>query len=171
MSRDFARPMRFPVQLLVTVCRIGAGLAFAVLLIAVLIQVTGRTVGSSPVWTEELTRFALLYLTAFGVGLSLKSGDLVNVDVVCEALPGNWPWRLRLVSAVATAGLCAVLVLPAWKYVSIGRLQTSPAMGLRMDAVHLSILVLLVLLMAFAALRAISMLLGSDTGLPERTGS
>ena len=91
------------------------------------------------------------------------------MDVVCEALPGNWPWRLRLVSAVATAALCAVLLLPAWKYVSIGRLQTSPAMGLRMDAVHLSILALLVLLMAFAALRAVSMLLGSDSGLPERS--
>lgn len=161
--------MRHAVRLLVIFCRIGVGLSFAVLLAAVLIQVVGRTIGSSPVWTEELTRFALLYLTAFGVGLSFRSGDLVNVDVICEALPGNWPWRLRLVSAVATAGLCAVLILPAWKYFSIGRLQTSPAMGLRMDAVHMSILGLLVLLMTFAALRAISMLIGSESGLPTRS--
>lgn len=161
--------MRHAVALLIAFCRIGVGLSFAVLLAAVLIQVVGRTIGSSPVWTEELTRFALLYLTAFGVGLSFRSGDLVNVDVICEALPGNWPWRLRLVSAVATAGLCAVLILPAWKYFSIGRLQTSPAMGLRMDAVHMSILGLLVLLMIFAVLRAISMLIGSESGLPTRS--
>ena len=107
--------MHHAVRLLIAFCRIGVGLSFAVLLAAVLIQVVGRTVGSSPVWTEELTRFALLYLTAFGVGLSFRSGDLVNVDVVCESLPGNWPWRLRLISAALTAGLCAVLILPAWK--------------------------------------------------------
>ncbi len=160
--------MRHAVRLLIVFCRIGVGLSFVVLLVAVLIQVAGRTIGSSPVWTEELTRFALLYLTAFGVGLSFRCGDLVNVDVVCEALPGKWPWRLRLLSAVATAGLCAVLILPAWKYYAIGRLQTSPAMGLRMDWVHMSILGLLVLLMVFAALRALSMLLDSDSGLPVR---
>ena len=85
--------MRHAVRLLIAFCRVGVGLSFVVLLAAVLIQVAGRTLGSSPVWTEELTRFALLYLTAFGVGLSFRSGDLVNVDVVCESLPGNWPWR------------------------------------------------------------------------------
>lgn len=160
--------MRHAVRLLIMFCRIGVGLSFVVLLAAVLIQVTGRTVGSSPVWTEELTRFALLYMTAFGVGLSFRCGDLVNVDVVSETLPGRWPWRLRLVSALATAGLCAVLILPAWKYFSIGRLQTSPAMGLRMDWVHLSVLALLALLMVFAILRALAMLLGSDDGQPVR---
>ena len=72
-----------------------------------LIQVLGRSFfHSSPVWTEELTRFALLYLAAFGAGLSYRTGDLVNVDMICEALPGRWPWLLRLVSAAATAALC-----------------------------------------------------------------
>jgi TRAP-type transport system small permease protein len=71
--------------------RAMTGIAFAVLMASVLIQVVGRLIGNSPVWTEELTRFALLFLAAFGAGLSLKTGDLVNVDLVCEALPGRWP--------------------------------------------------------------------------------
>ena len=68
---------------LVALTRFGVGLSFAVLIISVLIQVIGRATGNSPVWTEELTRYALLYLAAFGAGLSLRTGDLVNVDVIC----------------------------------------------------------------------------------------
>lgn len=152
------------------VCRIGLGLAFCVLIGTVLYQVVGRTIGASSVWTEELTRYALLYVAAFGVGLSLVSGDLVNVDVVCEFLPGKWPRRLRAFSAAVTALLCLLLIGPAWKYTSIGSLQTSPALGLRMDFVHASVLILLVLLLIFSALRLISMLWDGASGLPNKFG-
>ena len=146
--------------------RIAVGIAFAVLCTSVLIQVLGRSFAASPVWTEELTRFALLYLAAFGAGLSYRSGDLVNVDLVCEALPGRWPWVLRLVSAIATALLCLLLVPAAWRYTSIGAMQTSPALAWRMDFIHATVLVLLVSLFVFAALRAVRMLAGKSDGKP-----
>lgn len=155
--------------LFVKICRIGIGLAFAVLIAAVLVQVVGRVFQTSPLWTEELTRYALLYVAAFGAGLSLHTGDLVNVDVLCESLKGKWPRRLRLVSAILVAGLCAALLLPAWKYVSIGAFQTSPALGVRMDLIHLSVFILLVCLFAFAAHRAVAMILGRHNGLPTRS--
>jgi len=149
------------------VARAAVGIAFFVLCVAVLIQVLGRSVfHSSPVWTEELTRFALLYLAAFGVGLSYRSGDLVNVDLICESLPGRLPWLLRLVAAVATAVLCAVLLWPAWHYTSIGAMQTSPALTWRMDFSHASVLILLASLLLFAALRVYRMLKGDSDGRP-----
>lgn len=147
--------------------RLLTGLAFAVLIVAVLWQVIGRITGDSAVWTEELTRFALLFLVAFGTGLSLRTGDLVNVDLVCEALPGRLPWLLRLVSAILTAGLCLILIPGAWKYTAIGAMQTSPALGWRMDYIHASVLVLLVSLALFAALRAVAMIAGASDGRPE----
>ena len=46
---------------IVAICRFGTGLAFAVLIAAVMTQVLGRSVfASSPPWTEELTRYAML---------------------------------------------------------------------------------------------------------------
>ena len=54
---------------IIALCRIGTGAAFGILIGTVLIQVVSRTfLTSSPVWTEELTRHALLFLAAFGVG-------------------------------------------------------------------------------------------------------
>lgn len=150
------------------ICMVGAGLSFALLIGVVLIQVVGRTAGASPVWTEELTRFALLYLTAFGVGLSFRTGDLVNVDVICENLRAPMPWILRLVSAALTGGLALILIPYAWKYTAIGKMQTSPALGLRMDFVHFTVTLLLVLLFVFAALRVVNMLAGRTDGLPVK---
>ncbi len=148
-------------------CRIGVGISFLVLIVTVLTQVLGRTFGSSPIWTEELTRFAMLYMVAFGAGLSLRSGDLVNVDVVCEAVSGRWPWRLRLLSAAITTALCGYLLAPAWKYVSIGAMQTSPAMTLRMDFVHFSVFGLLATLFVFSTFRIYRMAFSGEDGRPD----
>lgn len=156
------------IDLITTLARICVGVSFTVLLLAVLVQVIGRAIGGAPVWTEELTRFALLFTIAFGVGLALRSGDLVNVDVICEKLPGRAPWVLRLVSAGATAALALYLLPHAWRYVSIGRMQTSPALGLRMDVAHLTVFLLLAFLALFAALRVVGMLSGTDDGRPHK---
>jgi TRAP-type C4-dicarboxylate transport system permease small subunit len=145
---------------MIRLAEILVGLAFLVLIISVTIQVVGRSaLFDSPVWTEELTRFALLYLTAFGVGLSYLRGDLVNVDVVCESLPGRIPWFLRLVSAVIIIVLSVALMWPAWKFTEIGAFQTSPALGWRMDYIHGSMLVLLGILVLFSLIRVCSLVM------------
>lgn len=156
------------IHYIVLVARVGTGISFAVLIASVLIQVVGRTLGASPVWTEELTRFALLFTVAFGAGLSFRTGDLVNVDVVCESLPGRAPWVLRLVAAAATLGLAAYLLPHAWRFMSIGRMQTSPALGLRMDIAHSTIVLMLALLALFGLLRIFGMLSGAEDGKPVK---
>ena len=156
------------IQIVVVLVRIGAGLAFAVLMAAVLLQVVGRLSDSSPVWTEELTRYALLYMIAFGAGLAFRTGDLVNVDAISETLPGYLPWALRLLAAIATGGLAIFLLPHAWKYVAIGKMQTAPAMGVRMDFVHLTVWLMLAGLALFAVLRVIGMLVGTDDGTPDK---
>ncbi len=152
---------------LIAICRFGTGLGFLVLIAAVLTQVVGRSIlNSSAPWTEELTRYAMLWTIAFGVGLSFRSGDLVNVDILSEALPGRWPWLLRLTSAIFTAVLCAALVWPAWRYAAIGGMQTSPVLKIGMNYIFASIFALLVLLLIFALIRVAAMLTGASDGRP-----
>ena len=146
--------------------RAAVGIAFLILIASVLIQVVGRLSGSSPVWTEELTRFALLYLAAIGAGLSLRSGELVNVDVVSEAMPERVSWVLRLISAALVALLGLYLLPMAWRFTMIGNFQTSPALGLQMSFVHVTVFLMLALLAFFAVLRVIGMLAGTDDGRP-----
>lgn len=166
-------PLRLPATLIriaVLIARACAGVAFVILMAAVLFQVVGRLGGSSPVWTEELTRYALLYMVACGAGLAFRTGDLVNVDVISEALPGRLPRLLRLLSAIATGGLAFYLLPHAWRYVAIGKMQTAPALGIRMDYVHFTVWLMLAGLALFAALRVVGMLAGRDDGRPDRPG-
>jgi TRAP-type transport system small permease protein len=146
-------------------CRVALGTVFAVLIATVAIQVFTRTFSaSSPIWTEELSRFALLYMAALGVGLSYRSGDLVNVDILQEAVSERKAWWMRFVSAIATAGLALLMIAPAWRFTTIGAMQTSPSLRLSMDLVHASVLVLAITLFAFALLRVVGMVAGIDDG-------
>ncbi|PTV97400.1 TRAP-type C4-dicarboxylate transport system permease small subunit [Rhodobacter aestuarii] len=150
------------------VARIATGLAFLVIIIAVVIQLLGRSgVIDSVIWSEELTRFALLWLVAFGAGLGLRSGALVNVDIFCEALPEPWPWRLRLFSAALTAVFAFSLLPSAAFFMRIGARQTAPALGIHMNWIHASALVTLAVLGTVATLRVIGMLAGTEKGRPD----
>ena len=144
----------------------GLFISFALLLGSVMIQVVGRISGSSPVWTEELTRYALLFTIAFGSGLAFRTGDLVNVDIVMEAVPSPIAKLMRLFAAAATAAMSIYLLPHAWKYVSIGKMQTSPALGVRMDFIHLTIWLTLLWLGIFATLRVLDILILKSSGKP-----
>ncbi|MFS2327745.1 TRAP transporter small permease [Brucella sp. H1_1004] len=149
------------------VCRLLILATFLVLMGSVLLQVYARTfLSTAPVWTEELTRFCLLYIGALGAGLALRSGDMVNVDLLCESLPGRIPWLLRLVSAILTVVFAVVLLPAAWDYTTIGSRQTAPSLGWRMDFIHASQLILFVALTIWALMRIIEMLTGRHDGRP-----
>lgn len=139
--------------------------AFVILSASVLLQVFARTfLPTAPVWTEELTRFCLIYIGALGAGLALRSGDMVNVDLLCESLPGRAPWLLRLLSAVLTVMFAGGLLAAAWQYTRIGVRQTAPSLGWRMDFLHGAMLVLFVALGLWALMRVFEMLTGRHDG-------
>lgn len=155
-------------RLLALVCRTAVGVAFFALIVVVMTQITTRTLGlASPIWTEELSRYLLLYMVAFGVGLSLMTGELVNVDLLQETVPERAAWTMRLLAAAATAILGGVMIWPAWRFTRIGAFQQSPSLRWPMDIIHASVLVLSVLLCLFALLRVITMLAGIDDGRPH----
>lgn len=155
-------------RLLTIFCKTIVGLSFFALIVVVMIQIVTRTFGlPSPVWTEELSRYLLLYMTAFGIGLSLVTGELVNVDILQEAVSEHVAWWMRLFAAAFTAVLCAVMILPAWKFTAIGSFQRSPSLRWTMDYIHASVLFLAIFLCFFAAFRVIGMLAGTDDGRPQ----
>ncbi|MBI1621685.1 TRAP transporter small permease [Aquamicrobium zhengzhouense] len=149
--------------------RTALGLIFLALIAVVSLQIFTRTFGLySPVWTEELSRYLLLYMTAFGIGLSFVTGELVNVDMLQEAVPARVAWWMRLFAAVATAGMCIAMIYPSWLFTSIGAFQRSPSLRWTMDYLHASMLILSVLLLIFAVARVVGMLVGIDDGHPQR---
>ena len=83
--------------------------------------------------------------------------------------PGSKPARMVGKHDENLQELVPEALLPhAWRYVSIGKMQTSPALGIRMDYVHFTVWLMLVGLAVFAVLRVIGMLSGTEDGKPHR---
>lgn len=163
--------MRLLVRLLVVISRSVVLAAFAVIIAAVLVQIVSRTfLPRSPVWTEELTRFALLYLAAAGAGLALRSGDLVNVDLFVGGLPARARTIAMIFSGLATMVLAAAMFLPSLQFTSIGGLQTSPALGWSMSALHFTTTLAAGSLFVFAFARVLDLLMTPAAEVPQGAG-
>ncbi len=149
--------MRFLSSIFTGLTRLATGLSFGLLAAAVLIQVFTRTfLPQSPVWTEELSRFALMFLVAFGVGLAIRSGDLVNVDLFLNVMPATVRRILETIAYTLTAALGMVIFMPALDFMAIGEMQTSPALGWRMDAIFLAMPLAAAMLAVFGVEKAIT---------------
>jgi len=163
--------LRLLVRLLVVISRGVVLAASAVIVAAVLAQIVSRTfLPRSPVWTEELTRFALLYLAAAGSGLALRSGDLVNVDLFIGGLPAQARKVAMIFSGLATMVLAAAMFLPSLQFTSIGGLQTSPALGWSMSALHFTTTLAAGSLFVFAFARVLELLMTSAGEVPPGAG-
>ena len=137
-----ARWMQDVFNLIHLVLKLLIFISFVTLLSAVCLQVFSRLfLPRPPVWTEELSRFCLLYLTAFGAGLALRSGELANVDLFGPLL-GDLPRRLADAFVAVVVFLFALaLIRPSLDFVAIGQFQRSPALLWNMYWIHLAVLI------------------------------
>lgn len=84
--------------------------AFVILLslmtIVVFIQVICRYIlHASLPWSEELSRYCMIYTVFIGVGAGLKAGTHTGVDALVMILPGRVKWTVVLIEKI----LCLIL--------------------------------------------------------------
>lgn len=84
--RRFLRTIADPVSSL------GAWIAtvsIGVMVVAAFLQVVSRYVLNSPIgWTEELSRFAAVWMTFIGASVALRQGELVALEFLTSRLTG-----------------------------------------------------------------------------------
>ena len=108
------------------------GLLLGIVAAAVLGQVLVRFVltafglNVSAPWTEELARYALIWMVFLGAGVGCRKAQLIALEVVTQALPGRWGQALRYLSLAACLGFFALLIQVGLPFVELGRTETSP---------------------------------------------
>lgn len=125
---------------------------FLGLIAAVLLQVFARyALASTPVWTEELARFLLIYMVAFACGLAAHHRELVNVDLLINLLPSRLRrlWLL-LLDAVVIA-FAVVFFVNAIDYVEFSAMQNATTLPIPMSWITISVLIIAVNLVLFTA--------------------
>lgn len=132
----------------------GIFLVFAFMIAAVVIQVFGRTfMAQPPLWTEEASRVTLLYIVGLGVGASVLTGDLVNVDLALVLMPKPMRRICDLISAALVSLFGFFMVPGAWEFTVSGTMQTSPTLETPMQYIFGSMLFFAVLLGTFGLVK------------------
>ncbi len=110
------------------------GLLLAVMTCAVFGQVMVRfvltTVGIniSAAWTEELARYALIWIVFLGAAIGCRRRQLISLEFVVRALPslpGQGVVHLGLLLCIGFFGL---LVSVGFAFMELGEVETSPVM-------------------------------------------
>lgn len=150
--------------------KVAIFVVFSLMIVAVVVQVFARTfLAQPPLWTEEASRVALLYIVAFGAGASVLTGDLVNVDLALMVMPKGVRRFCELLSAVLVSCFGFFLVPGAWEFTQSGAMQTSPTLETPMQYIFASMLVFSVLLGIFGLVKVVQLVTGShDTELPAQ---
>ena len=143
---------------------------FTLMIVAVVVQVFARTFMSQPpIWTEEASRVALLYIVGLGVGASVLTGDLVNVDLALMLMNKSARRFCELASAALVSLFGFLLVPGAWEFTVSGAMQTSPILETPMQYIFASMLFFAVLLGLFGLVRFIKILFASaEAELPPQ---
>ncbi|MCM2973272.1 TRAP transporter small permease [Larsenimonas suaedae] len=136
----------------------------------VILQIVARVaLPSSPVWTEELSRYLFIHMIAVSSGLVLRQHRHVGVELFQHTLGFRAQMALRGVTSLVLAVFSAVVLPYAWTYAQIGAFQTSPTLGIPMIYIFSATAILFGLSAVYGALGVIEAGVAFVRGSKEHT--
>lgn len=111
----------------------------AVMSVVVFAQVLFRLIHASIPWSEELSKYLLIWSTFLGSALGVRKGSLIGLEFLSNLLPEKGKKVLETLIHVMVAALLILLI--AVGFWASGRVwyQTTPVMKLPMGLMYASI--------------------------------
>ncbi|HEY2818725.1 MAG TPA: TRAP transporter small permease [Casimicrobiaceae bacterium] len=109
----------------------------------------------SILWVDEVSRYAMIWLTFLGAGLVLRHGGHIGID----ALQVRFPARAAAIRSVIFALLLVFCAFVAWiatRYALLAWTQTTPVLQIPVGLVYLALPIGFALLIAHLLLMASS---------------
>lgn len=135
-------------------------LTFIALIIVVVIQIISRYLPYTFVWTEELSRFLFLYSIAFAAPLALRDKEFINVDLLINFLPKRVRELYEGFIYLIIVLFSLVVAYYGYKFILIGRGQTSATMTIDMSIIHASIAISMIFIGVYAFFHVIDYIKG-----------
>lgn len=125
-----------------TVLRHVVGAMLGVMVVTVGVQIFVRfvlpklgLVVATP-WTEELARYLMVWCIFLGAALATRSGAMIAMDSVANALPPALGDAIRSLSLVITLAFFGLLVWLGVLWTQFGMVETSTVMAVPMAVVY-----------------------------------
>lgn len=114
---------------------IGWVLAIALGIMTVLIfwQVFARyVVGNSLTFSEEVSRFTMIWMTLLGAAYAIRKGTLISVDILPDFTKGNLSKAIKIMSYLLALIFYFVLIRFGWEMSQSVSFQRAPSTGVSM---------------------------------------
>jgi TRAP-type C4-dicarboxylate transport system permease small subunit len=148
--------------------RIVVGAGFALIVALTIAQVFFRFALDSPlIWSEELARLLLVWITFIGAAVVAWDGTHLNVDVVFARLPERVRRALRWFNMVVALGFCGVMAVSSVRLIRIEAMADMGALGIPFSWVRIPALVGGVLIIALVLARRFYRLRFEDAPVNE----
>ena len=145
-------------------------LAMAALIVAISLQVGSRLFFRALGWTEEVSRFLVIWITFLGAALAWQQHRHIAVGVLVDALPAAGARLLRIAACVVAIAFMVALVMVGLEYMGTQGRQRSAALRLPMARIY-AVIPLSAALMAWFALSDLLRILASkDVAAQGGTG-
>ena len=119
-----------------------------------IMQIIFRYILGWPVlWTVEWVTIAWLWGILFSFTFVIKTGDMIRLDILYNAVPRGWRRGMDVVAGLTVAGIFIYTLPHAWDYVTFMKIERTAAFRWRFDLVfaiyipfHIAVIVRMLLL-------------------------
>ncbi|MEL7624403.1 MAG: TRAP transporter small permease [Clostridiales bacterium] len=120
-----------------TILRALVAILFAVMVVVVFAQVYTRFLtDNSLVWSEELSRFSMIWMVFLASVLTFNSNDHIIVDALITFLKGTARAVLLIISKVMVLLYSVFIVIGATQFLPVVAIQTSTVLRWQMSLVY-----------------------------------
>ncbi len=108
-------------------------LALGVMTVLIFWQVFARyVVGNSLTFSEEVSRFLMIWMTFLGAAYAIRQGTLIAVDILPDFTKGKLSKAIKITSYLVALIFYFVLIKFGWEMSQSVSFQTSPAISISM---------------------------------------
>lgn len=111
----------------------------AAMIITITMQILSRTLAQAFTWTEELSRYLLVWSTFLGATLAYKRGMHISVTFVADSFPEKAKKILFILNLLLSILFFSLAVYNGFSLMAMQIFQVSPAMQLPMRWIYLVI--------------------------------
>jgi TRAP-type transport system small permease protein len=115
-------------------------LLIAVLIVPVAMQILSRYVGFVPryIWTEEIARFAFIWIIMVGAAIAVRDGSHFDVDLLPEPKSRLGRIAARMIVNLSILFAAIIFLRWGWDFAILGSRQRSEIAGLPMLSIYIA---------------------------------
>jgi TRAP-type C4-dicarboxylate transport system permease small subunit len=147
-----------------TIVKVAASIMLAVMSVLIVLQVIYRYLLEAPLsWSEEISRYLMVYIVFLGAALSLRYRQMIAIEFIAELLPKPVQKYLNLIVLIICIVFFSILFSVGIDMTQRVEMQTAASTQIPMSIPYAAIPIGAVLLM----LNAIAVILENMAGRKE----